>query len=564
MNIFSGPRCVIILSLLAAAVCFPGVAQENLNLRIQELSRLRVPGGTIPAAGAVREPAALDEPVIADEYLVGPGDGLAVHIWSTDPREYQVTVTPEGYLVIPGIGRTRVTDSTLSSVTRQLVGLLARYYPTSPVSVTLVTPRTVVVEVTGLVLNPGRYRVSPIERAGRVLELANTPQEGQELQPGIRGEIDYLRANAAERGVILRRRNGHLIRVDFLRHALQGGGSHNPYLAEGDVLHVPKRSPLMKSIGAFGAVVREGTFEYVDGDRLSFVLAACLGLTPTADSANAVLTRLSPDGMAMESVRIDLRMSLTGGASDVPVRPGDRLLVPEIVDARQNYLVAVEGAVLRPGRYPVTRGSTRLADVILAAGGFTRGAFLGGASITRSTLGLGESPDQIEIEYLRSRRGAVSVQDTAYYAAESALRLRGELVVVDFEKLFSSGDSTQNILLRPHDIIRIPERQHTVFVFGQVRSPGHIPLLAEGSVSEYIARAGGYTEDARTGDVAVIKNGSRLWLSPDDTEVEDGDLVWVPREEHYPLSHYISIYAQVAAVVGVAATVALLIDNLSR
>lgn len=551
--------------LLFLILLSPANAQDLPTSGALDLVKLRAQAaGTRAAGSAARDVTPMDAPLVATEYVVGPGDLLGIHVWSSDPREFSVPVTPEGYTVVPGYGRVRVADSTLAAAGEAIVALLAHYHPSSTITVSLLSPRSVIVEITGLVVNEGRYRVSSVERVDRLVQMANEPRDGQERSETFAAELAFARANASDRGIILRRRSGRMMRVDLVRHTLAGTGTDNPYLVEGDVIHVPQRSPLLKTLGAFGGVQRSGTFEHVEGDRLSFLLTMALGLRPDADSARALLTRLSPDATTMESLRVDLSRVVPGGAEDVFLRPGDRLVVPQRAELRQNYLVAVEGAVQFPGRYPITRGTTRLSDVVRAAGGFTPDAFLRGASVTRSAITVLESPAQLELEQLRSLRGGLATPDSGYFVAESNLRLKGELVAVDFEALFERGDTTQDVILRPYDVIRVPERLNTVYVFGQVRSPGHVSLAVGEGLSYYIARAGGYTEEARSGDVAVIKSGSRLWLAPDETAIEDGDFVWVPREIRYPFSHYVAVYAQIAAIVGTIATVALLIDNLSK
>jgi protein involved in polysaccharide export with SLBB domain len=133
---------------------------------------------------------------------------------------------------------------------------------------------------------------------------------------------------------------------------------------------------------------------------------------------------------------------------------------------------------------------------------------------------------------------------------------------VDFERLFVNGDTTQDVTLRNYDRIVIPSRQHTVYVFGQVVSPGHIPYTGGNTVAYYIDRAGGYTKHAREGDVVVIKASSRAWLDPAETHVEDGDYIWVPRETSQPFGFYLTTVAQLATVLASLATVILVIQNL--
>ncbi len=286
-----------------------------------------------------------------------------------------------------------------------------------------------------------------------------------------------------------------------------------------------------------------------------------MGFQMNADPAHAELSRLSPDGMTMETVPVNALAILEGRASDIALRPGDRLVVPVLPVMAVNAYVTVEGEVKKPGTYPITRDGTKLSDIIRQAGGFSERVNLNGGLVYRPKVGEIDASLLAERERLLSLRASLSFQDTSYYHVESMLRLKEEQVVVDFLGLFVRGDSTCDITLRAHDRIVIPGKQHTVYVFGQVVSPGHV-LYKEGEgYKHYIERAGGMTNDARPGDVKVIKGGTRAWLDPGETSVEDGDLIWVPKDREFPFSYYVNTYAQIAGIIGTVATVALLINT---
>jgi len=106
--------------------------------------------------------------------------------------------------------------------------------------------------------------------------------------------------------------------------------------------------------------------------------------------------------------------------------------------------------------------------------------------------------------------------------------------------------------------------KRTIYVFGQVVSPGNVGFIPGQSVQYYVDRAGGFTERARTGDVKVVKARTRQWLSPKETTVEEGDYVWVPKETEYPFSYYMSILGQTAVILSVAVSTVLLVIQLNK
>jgi protein involved in polysaccharide export with SLBB domain len=95
-----------------------------------------------------------------------------------------------------------------------------------------------------------------------------------------------------------------------------------------------------------------------------------------------------------------------------------------------------------------------------------------------------------------------------------------------------------------------------------VISPGHVPYRQGEGIGYYIDRAGGWTNDARTSDTRVIKNGSRAWLDPDETAIEDGDFIWVPKETPVPFGTILTTVAQLATVIAALASVILVANTL--
>jgi protein involved in polysaccharide export with SLBB domain len=239
---------------------------------------------------------------------------------------------------------------------------------------------------------------------------------------------------------------------------------------------------------------------------------------------------------------------------DVALEPGDRIVVRARPEARADFTVRVEGEVYFPGTYPITRDNTRLVDVIRKAGGFTEFASIKTSEVIRRSV----RREDIGLERLLSYRGGARSEDSLYYNLETDLRLQKEIVNVDFEALFLRGDSTQDIMLRDRDVIRIPSRQSTIYVFGQVSSPGHIPFLSGADIEYYVRQAGGYTDRARPDDMRIVKAKTRQWLSPDDTMVEEGDYIWIPKEIERSFDYYMAIIGQTAAILSVALSIVLL------
>ena len=498
---------------------------------------------------------ALESVIAPDRYHVGPSDVFSVNVWASPPLAYQLTVTPEGTLIIPTVGEVQVADLTLTAAREKTLGAIRKRYIRSEVTMTLVTPRPILVAVQGQVLNPGSYVMAAYNRVDRAIEEANRLLTGQNS-----GEREALRARSSRRRIIVRHKDGSRDVADIPKFLATKDERWNPYLREGDIILVPVNNFDRNVIGVYGEVNSPGRIEYAAGDSIKDAVRIAYGFTPHARRDSVELTRQDSAGGIVLRKWVDAGGILDGTIADFPLEPGDRLLVPGENDKRGDYRVDVVGEVLYPGTYPISRNRTTLVDVIRSAGGFTESASLQLAEVLRHTVA---SPE-IELERLESLRGGVPPDDSTYYYLETNLRIKKEVVNVDFTGLFRNRDSTQDVILQDGDVIVIPTIKKTVYVFGQVINPGHVGYVPGEDIWYYIRKAGGVTDRAREADIKLVKAKTRQWLSPGGLTVEEGDYVWVPKVPERPFGYYLGIVAQSATVLSVAVSVVLLVIQLRK
>jgi polysaccharide export outer membrane protein len=541
--------CVPILSAL------PGFAQSGRE-RDEDIvggfgSKIVPPSALAQSVTGV----ALESTIDPESYVVGPSDLIAVNLWMSPPLSFNLNVSPEGTLIIPTVGEVRVAGLKLSSAKEKILAAVRRKYLTAPITATLVKPRPIIVSVVGKVLNPGTYTMTAADRANRAIDEANRPSRTQnEVQ------VQGVKYEASERKILVKRRDGTQEPADLIKYMATKNDRWNPYLREGDVVVVPSKDLRKNTIGVYGAVNLPGRFEFVQGDSIKDALRIAHGLSEHAATDSIEFSRLDAEGNGMTTRFIDGVKLMNGSAADAALEPGDRVRVPSHLDEREDYRVSIHGEVHYPGTYPITRNTTKLSELIKRAGGFTDVAAIKSAELNRYSV----SPQEIELERLLSLRGGASQEDSAYYLTETELRIRKEIVNVDFEKLFLQKDSSQDVILQSEDYVIVPSARKTIYVFGQVVSPGHIPYIPGTNVEYYLVKAGGATERARLGDIKIVKAKTKQWLSPKETTIEEGDYVWVPKEVERPFGYYMSIVGSIASVVSVAATVTLLVYQITK
>ena len=507
--------------------------------------------------------AIMDGAIDPKEYVVGPGDVYAVSIWTMPPIDLQIPVTPEGSVVIPAVGEIQVAGMHLDEAKKKVFSGIRKKFISSEITFTLLTPRVFAVTVQGVVKNEGTVYLQATERVDAAVAQANlveSKSNRNESPEAIRRSSSItliVRPDTVGslRKIIIRHKDGSRGRADLEKYFVQKDPRLNPVLQDGDVIIVPKQNLEADFIGVYGAVNGEGAYEYVQGDSLIPTLGMARGLVSMADSEHVEITQSDSTGRISGIVHVNIKSIVSGSTPDIALHRGDRIVVRILPELRRNYNAYIEGEVLYPGYYPITRDSTLLSQVVVQAGGFKETASLSASQIIRRV----RTPRDTKWMTLENERGALMQEDSVTYKLENEIRTRGgEYVVADFTALFENNDKSKDITLQDGDRIIIPIRKKSVYVFGQVIQPGHIPFVKDEGYKYYIKKAGGASGDAVKGDIRVIKAGTKQWLSPSETTIEEGDYIWVPKEPYRPTSYYLLIYSQLFSIVGTVATLVFL------
>jgi len=552
---------VSVLALITALYAIPlsGQNKDQTNL-LEDKTQQKISLPSMPLAGP-----ALEGPIDPEKYIVGPSDVLGVNIWTVPPLSFVLTVTPEGMLIVPSVGEIEVAGLKLSVVKERVLAEIHKKYLVGNPTVNLLDIRDIVVTITGNVRHPGRYKMNAAQRVDRLIQEANQVVRASQVVLPTQGvekdeNPNYNAATASKRAIVLRRRDGTTHQVDIQEFFATKNEQRDPFLLEGDEVFVPTTDYSKNLFAVYGAVNAPGRFEYVRGDSVLGAIKLAYGATKRANPDSIELVRLDPTNGRLNSTIIKAHDLYPGSSENLPLEPGDRILVREKFDPREDYRVFVEGEVRFPGIYPITKGMTRLSTVIEQAGGFTEFASLQSAELLRNSVDV----DEGQLNRMLRQRGNITPEDNNYVSVEGDIQIRRNDVNVDFEKLFLARDTTQDILVQNDDRIIIPSVRKTVHVFGQVVTPGNVPFIPGKNVSYYVDCAGGYTEDAEKGDVAVIKWTTRQWFEPDKTAIEEGDFIWVPPVVRRPASYWLAVIGQTTSIVSVALSIVLLVIQLKK
>jgi protein involved in polysaccharide export with SLBB domain len=499
----------------------------------------------------------LDNKINPDTYILGPGDVLSIFTWGNFQGQYQLTITPEGMLLVPEIGPIDVADITLTDARKKIADSIQGKYRNVESTISLVDLRVFKVYVGGAVVEPGAYPATAVTRASEVITLAGGFFEGPEATDKTRMPssqyIYYGLRLSSKRNITVHRKGGEVLTADVLRLNLAGNPLFDPLLRDGDEIFVPIKEWAVNLYGIFGAVRNPGYFEYSQRDSLADLIDLAHGLTLDADSQAVEIVRFGPDNTSTYSININLNSPVW----NIPLNADDRVYIKPIQGYHEKNQVQLAGEFKYPGFYAITKDSTTLSQIVAKAGGLTDLASLEEAEMTRIS---GEELVDPEFERLKKMLVAdMSESEYEYFKIKS--RSKAGRVAVDFPGLFEHGDLSKDIPLRNNDVVVIPRKRQVVSVSGEVANPGFLTYIPDKDYVYYIQMAGGYSDRAGHSGISIIK-ASGEWKSPRKGKpLEPGDTIWIPEKKKH---NYIGGIKDLVLFIGNVATIYLVIRQATK
>ena len=398
-------------------------------------------------------------------YVLGPGDVLVLILTGDVEAVHNLTVTREGFVVIPQVGQMYVANMSLGQVEEQLYARLGRVYSgvrkgpnaRTRFQLSISRLRTIQIYVTGEVQRPGAYQVSAGGSVLGALYAAGGPTE--------RGSM---------RRVEVKRGTKSLGTIDLYDYLLRGENTTSIAPASGDVLFVPPQGPRVK---VTGEVLRPAIYELKPGETLRDLLADAGGFTETALTTRVQIHRVLPPASRAAPGRDRVVMDVTSEGmqrGEVPpyaIESGDSVVV-FAVSSRTRSVVRMRGNVWTPGDIGFVTGM-RLSDALRLAGG--------------------PKPDTYQGSILISRLRPDSTR----------MQLRSALAD-------STGQPTDDLALQEDDEISVFSRsdfrgERFVVVTGAVRKPGRLPYRDGMTLRDAILEANGLRVDAYLKEAEVAR-----------------------------------------------------------
>ena len=388
-------------------------------------------------------------------YVLGPGDKVIVDIYGASQKTQQLTISPEGEVVVPGYGPIAVSGLSVAAAQSKIRSTLGSRYSSSNIKISVGQTRTILVNVMGEVKTPGTYHLSAFSTVFHALYMAG----------GI-SDLGTLRN-------IKVYRNGNLVTVvDIYEYILNGRLAGNIPLQEGDVILV---GPYDCLVGITGKVKRPMFYEMRKNESVATLLKYAGGFTGDAHKNSVRLTRQVGDRYSVFNVEeFDM--------NSFQVDDGDAVVVDGMLN-RYDNMVEVKGAVFRAGQYQLGKEVSSVRTLIEAAEGVTEDAFTNRAVLHR--LKADRSLEVIPVDVKGILAGTtpdipLQNEDVLFIGTITDLRL-----------------------------------ERTFTIRGEVISPGTYQYADNTTIEDLIVQAGGLTDAASTARVDV----SRRIMDPKATTV---------------------------------------------
>lgn len=129
---------------------------KTFRLLLVIASMCWVAGSAVAAEKATVETAG----VSLHDYLIGPGDVLAISVWKEEALTKNLSVLPDGKISFPLIGEVVAAGRTVAQLKKEIATRLVRFVPDPVLSVGVQQVNSLMIYVIGRVNNPGRFELN--------------------------------------------------------------------------------------------------------------------------------------------------------------------------------------------------------------------------------------------------------------------------------------------------------------------------------------------------------------------------------------------------------------------
>lgn len=269
-----------------------------------------------------------------DDYIVGERDVLNIQVMGEADMTATLTVSANGTITYWYLGEIAVAGLSVQQAKEKIHDLLADGYLVSPVvDVKVGEYRSKEVEIQGAVAKPGTYPLTTNSiNLIKLIALAGgvNPEQVGSYAYIVRGSAQKISSSIKESDVATMENR---VTVDLGKLLNEGDVSEDKPIYGGDFILISSRDiedVKRNFIWVEGEVPRPGKFPYQEGLTALSVVIQAGGWTDLGSPNRATISRTGPDGTT-EVLRAKLKDIRAGKRPDLPLKPGDRITVPQSI-----------------------------------------------------------------------------------------------------------------------------------------------------------------------------------------------------------------------------------------
>lgn len=515
-----------------------------------------------------------------DSYILGPGDVVTVSIFGRSQADLQFTIKPDGFIEPANLPKIYLKGISLGEAREAVRRRFQNFYQfeKGQFALTLTTSRTLTIQITGAVAQPGSYTLSAYNTAFNALIAAGGPTDLGTIR-----EIEVING-------------GNVKKLDVYDYLFNPQSQSDFYLQNNDILYVPFTGNLVE---IEGAVKQEGVFEIKEDETFEDLLHYAGGYLGNALENEIQLVRKNKEGSFVKEYSGDALTSLL-------FEDGDKVIIATQTSDKKDY-VRVDGWVDYPGVYGIRDYPS--VKSVLSKVGVRDETRMDVAYITRmrtdgTTELISFSPSLImegEGDLVLQAEDVIKILDKRNYVDRSTVRVTGEVrqageytidsnititALIDLSngltqeakrdaayvfRVYPNGETEvlpvslddQNFAFQDKDELRILSEKTfyngaVISISGEVKSPLEMPYDKNITLKEVVELAGGLTfaaDSARlivyrmdfTGmNIGKVEEISLDLQTQGDFVFEPFDALVVRRKFGFEFQEYVTIRGEVA------------------
>lgn len=379
------------------------------------------------------------------DYVLGAGDQVIIDIWGVSQQSIEGEISPDGYVVVEGVGPVKLAGLTVSEANSYLKESLGESYHGSSMTLSVGTTRSVKVEIVGDVVAPGSYTLSAFSTLFNALYTAG----------GI-SDMGTLRDIKVFRG------GKQVAKIDVYDYIINGNNTGNIRLQDNDLVIV---GPYDAIVNVQGKVKRPMKYEVKGDETLKNLLAYTGGLTGDAYDKSIRVIRKSGREYSVHTIA-------KNSFASFKLLDGDSIYVDSIIPRFSN-MVEIRGAVFHPGMYEKGASINTVYELVEAADGLREDAFTARAVMHRRKADRRLEVLAVDIEgIMNGRVPDIELRKEDVLYIPSVLDMRGE---------------------------------ETLKITGEVNYPGIYEFAENTALEDFVLQAGGLTNAASFVKIDVFR-----------------------------------------------------------